>query len=280
MPFRKKYWYWNIETRKPEFGRQSRTERLLGPYRSKQEAEQAPRIIRERNAQWVAQEQKEADERRLSKALEQGKGQQNTNAGQTHGSTAASTPHNSRSQQASQTRQGEPQSSSTRANKTASRHQVENQKDQKDAWPSWKEFLEQPSYEELDKERRTGSSAPPAFFGDTSAIGVVGDDENGTFEQRVARFNKAREQFERESRQEEEERKQREAASARQAQQALAANRAEAQALLDEQHRTLPQKVSHSLHVWNTEQPQDQAGQAKGRAKKGGSAPAHKRSAQ
>ncbi len=265
MPFRKKYWYWNIETRRPEFGRVSRTEQLLGPYRSREEAEQAPRIIAERNAQWIGQERAAAAQAAREKA------DRDPDAARRKAEKAAAdTSHPSSTHPADGHDRGR---SRTRAADAAPLHGHGTDKDgavdrrndnnqeagdTSDDWPSWKDFLEEPSAQELERERREGAGAPPAFFGDTSAIGVVGDDENGTFEQRVQRFNKDRSDFERQARQDEQARKARERRSAQEADRAIADNERQARRLLEQQERDLPGRVSRSLHVWQENPTKDQ----------------------
>lgn len=226
MPFRKKYWYWNIETKKPEFGRVSRTEKLLGPYRSREEAEQAPQIVRERNAQWVSQENLLSAEQQHEKARD-----------------ADPNDRSNRATSAPASDQG--------GQKALSAGQVGGSASSDDDWPSWKEFLEQPSQEELTREKREGTGRPPAFFGDTSALGVVGDDENGTFEQRIARFQKDRAAFEQQARSDERRRRENDEQARQQSRAALEANRRQADRLLEDQERTLPGTVGRSLHVWS-----------------------------
>lgn len=293
MPFRKKYWYWNIETRKPEFGRVSRTEKLLGPYRSREEAEQAPRIIAERNAQWVGQERAaaaqaarekaerdpEAARRRAEKAASDrdghaaspvtgdagadSTGRQASTAGPDAAhpsSTPLSGGHTHDKGRAGASDTASPHGQDTDGDGATDRRNGggPDANDSNDDWPSWKDFLEEPSTQELERERREGAGAPPAFFGDTSAIGVVGDDENGTFEQRVQRFNKDRSDFERQAREDEQARKARERRSAQEADRAIADNERQARRLLEQQERDLPGRVSHSLHVWKDETVLDQ----------------------
>ena len=293
MPFRKKYWYWNIETRKPEFGRVSRTEKLLGPYRSREEAEQAPRIIAERNAQWVGQERAaaaqaarekaerdpDAARRRAEKAASDrddratsavpgaaGTGNAGQKADITGSDTAypsSSNPTDGHDHDGGRTGTSDIASSQDHGagNAGATGRQNRNNQgagDDSDDWPSWKDFLEEPSTQELERERREGAGAPPAFFGDTSAIGVVGDDENGTFEQRVQRFNKDRSDFERQAREDEQARKARERRSAQEADRAIADNERQARRLLEQQERDLPGRVSRSLHVWQEDSSQPQ----------------------
>lgn len=279
MPFRKKYWYWNIETHKPEFGRISRTEKLLGPYRSREEAEQAPAIIRERNAQWLRQEQAMARQQARQKAEQRGDDRDARSRGMSsrqdaaHEASASLTPDDNRSGAASLASGGShpadmsggplAQTDSTGSGTSRGTTSHPDTPDASDAsagstrsqdtddWPSWNDFLEQPSQAELDREQRAGTGAPPAFFGDTSAIGVVGDDENGTFEQRVARFNKDRDDFEQQSRRDKQERRRRQEEGAEQSRRALRMNQEQAQRLLDEQRQTLPGQVARSLHVWD-----------------------------
>lgn len=277
MPFRKKYWYWNIETRKPEFGRVSRTEKLLGPYRSREEAEQAPRIIAERNAQWVGQERAaaaqaarekadrdpEAARRRAEKAAsdkEDGRVSPRTASDAGSDTVDPSSMPSSDGSSHDMGKAGTSDVASSQSPGTGNNDAPGQQDDGKknDDWPSWKDFLEEPSTQELERERREGAGAPPAFFGDTSAIGVVGDDENGTFEQRVQRFNEDRSDFERQAREDEQARKARERRSAQEADRAIADNERQARRLLEQQERDLPGRVSRSLHVWQDGTVQDQ----------------------
>ena len=238
MPFRKKFWYWNLETHQPEFGRMSRTEKLLGPYRSREEAEQAPKIIRERNAQWVKEQRdrdREAAREQARKRVEQGKDPQPTRTS-AHGSQSSPNSHtNSR---------GTTHTSDSNSN--------ESKDSTADRWLSWKEFLEQPSLDELNREEQSGSgsSVPPAFFGDTSAIGVVGDDEHGTFEQRLERFERDRHDFTEHERLAAQKRKEDEKYSEQQAKKAIDENKKQARKLLDDQQKELPGAFAHSLHVW------------------------------
>jgi hypothetical protein len=52
----KKYWY-NTRTGEVEIGRQSPWNRRMGPYRTREEAEQAIEIARQRAAEWSAEEE-------------------------------------------------------------------------------------------------------------------------------------------------------------------------------------------------------------------------------
>ena len=53
----KKKWFYNTETGQVEYGRISKPEDLLGPFDTKEEAENALETVQRRNEEWVAQEQ-------------------------------------------------------------------------------------------------------------------------------------------------------------------------------------------------------------------------------
>lgn len=53
--FNRRYWWFNTKTGQVEHGKHSKIADLLGPYRTREEAEKAYEIAKLRNAQWVEQ---------------------------------------------------------------------------------------------------------------------------------------------------------------------------------------------------------------------------------
>ncbi|MBM6699025.1 hypothetical protein H7U32_01515 [Bifidobacterium pullorum subsp. saeculare] len=51
-----KQWYFNTVTQQPELGPQSPVSQRMGPYRSREDALDAWRIVEERNSAWDAQD--------------------------------------------------------------------------------------------------------------------------------------------------------------------------------------------------------------------------------
>jgi hypothetical protein len=53
------YWWYNIRTRRVEFGLQSKSLDRVGPFETEEQAKNAPQLIAERAAKWEKSEREE-----------------------------------------------------------------------------------------------------------------------------------------------------------------------------------------------------------------------------
>lgn len=175
----RKFWYFNIRTGKAEHGRLSRISELLGPYRTRQEAEHAYDIARKRNAAWLAQTAHEPSG--PSRGRNHGDAERETGTG--HGNPA------------SLSRDGT-------GHEGAPRHGEAPRVGKADEWLPWQEFLDEPARQELTRERRSGAPGAPDPVADTEGdMGAASDPHDpNSFERQLAAFNRRHARaFERES---------------------------------------------------------------------------------
>jgi hypothetical protein len=157
----RKYWYFNIRTGKVEHGRQSKITVLLGPYRTREEAEKAYHIAAQRNAAWLAQQRRlEADERR--------DGTESDEKQQSH-----------------------TQSRSAQADSNQSNDKDADASHQKTQWVSWKDFLDQPASHELEREKHGAPGAPSPVSDSEGDVGAASDPKDpNSFENQLSRFQR------------------------------------------------------------------------------------------
>lgn len=158
----RKYWYFNIRTGKVEHGRQSKITVLLGPYRTREEAEKAYHIAAQRNAAWLADQRRlEADEHRNEAESEENQ--------------------NAETQSARSTQAGSDQPSNKGT--AASDHQTQ--------WVPWKDFLDQPASRELEREKHGAPGAPSPVSDSEGDVGAASDPKDpNSFENQLSRFQR------------------------------------------------------------------------------------------
>jgi hypothetical protein len=156
----RKFWYFNIRTGQVEHGRQSRMTVLLGPYRTREEAQEAYHIAAQRNAAWLKDE-------RLQQAQEH-RDQQTDH----DGDMPSQHRHSADSEKD--------------AADTAS-----DASERKDHWVPWKEFLDQPASRELDREKHGAPGAPSPVTDIEGDVGSVSDPKDPhSFENQLSRFQR------------------------------------------------------------------------------------------